>query len=117
AWGTCAGLFSGNYLNYFLITWLPFYLVRTRHFSMDQMAKIGGTAYLLAAVSTALAGWLSDRWIVAGGTPTLVRKTFAGGGVGLSGIFLGLTALSGPRLSVVMLILGVVFLGVTGSNV
>ena len=37
------------YVNYFLITWLPFYLVRERHFSMDNMAKIGGAAYLLGA--------------------------------------------------------------------
>jgi ACS family D-galactonate transporter-like MFS transporter len=83
AWGTCIGLFCANYMNYFLITWLPFYLVRERHFSMNTMAKIGGTAYLLTAALTPLAGWLSDRWIVAGGTPTLVRKTFAGGGIGL----------------------------------
>ncbi len=117
AWGSCAGLFSSNYLNYFLITWLPFYLVRERHFSMDKMATVGGTAYLVAAASTALAGWLSDRWIVAGATPTLVRKTFAGAGVGFAGIFLGLAALSGPRLCVLMLTLGAVFIGVTGSNV
>jgi MFS family permease len=117
AWGTCAGLFSSNYANYFLITWLPFYLVRVQHFSMDKMAKVGGTAYLLASACSALCGWLSDRWIVAGGTPTVVRKTFVGCGVGLAGIFIGLVSLSGPRLCVVMLTLGAVFLGVTGSNV
>jgi ACS family D-galactonate transporter-like MFS transporter len=117
AWGTCAGLFSSNYVNYFLITWLPFYLVRERHFSMDKMAEIGGTAYLLGAACSALAGWLSDRWIVAGGTPTLVRKTFVGCGVGLAGIFIGLVSLSGPGLCVIMLTLGAIFLGVTGSNV
>ena len=41
AWGTFAGLFSYNYLSYFLLTWLPFYLVRERHFSMQNM---GGSA-------------------------------------------------------------------------
>ena len=83
-WGTCLGLFCGNYVNYFLITWLPFYLVRERQFSMDKMAKIGGSAYLLGACASALSGWLSDRWIVSGATPTLVRKTFVGGGSALS---------------------------------
>ena len=117
AWGTCAGLFSSNYVSYFLITWLPFYLVRERHFSMDNMAKIGGTAYLLGAACSALSGWLSDRWIVAGGTPTLVRKTFVGCGVALSGVFIGLVSVSGPQLCVIMLTLGAMFLGVTGSNV
>ena len=44
AWGTCIGLFCSNYLSYFLITWLPFYLVRERGFTLQQMAKIGGGA-------------------------------------------------------------------------
>ena len=117
AWGTCVGLFCSNYMNYFLITWLPFYLVRERQFSMDSMAKIGATAYLLAACAATLAGWLSDRWIVAGGTPTRVRKTFVGWGMAVAGLFVGLSAFSGPRLCVVMLTLGVMFFGVSGSNI
>jgi MFS transporter, ACS family, D-galactonate transporter len=117
AWGTCIGLFCGNYVNYFLITWLPFYLVRERHFSMDKMAKIGGIAYLLAALACTLSGWLADRWIRAGATPSLVRKTFTGGGVGMSGIFLGLAVISGPRLCVGLVILGVIAFGVSASNI
>jgi len=117
AWGTCIGLFCGNYVNYFLITWLPFYLVRERHFSMDKMAKIGGLAYLLASLACTLSGWLSDRWIAAGTTPSLVRKAFTGGGVGLSGIFLGLAVVSGPTLCVALVILGVIAFGVSASNI
>ena len=66
AWGTCVGLFSVNYLSYFLLTWLPFYLVRERHFSMNKMANVAGNAYLAAAVVATFCGWLSDRWIEAG---------------------------------------------------
>jgi MFS transporter, ACS family, D-galactonate transporter len=117
AWGTCVGLFCSNYVNYFLITWLPFYLVREQHFSMDRMAKIGGAAYLLGACFATLSGWLSDRWIMAGATPTRVRKTFTGGGLALAGIFLGLSAVSGPVFNVAILILGVVFFGVCASNI
>jgi MFS family permease len=117
AWGSCVGLFCGNYVNYFLITWLPYYLVRERHFSMNNMAKIAGTAYLLGASYSLLAGWLSDRWIMAGETPTRVRKTFSGGGLALSGIFLGLSAVSGPIVCVVMVVLGVIFWGVYISNI
>jgi ACS family D-galactonate transporter-like MFS transporter len=50
AWGACAGQFCGNYVWYFLLTWLPFYLVRERDFSMGRVAKIGGMVYLVAAV-------------------------------------------------------------------
>jgi MFS family permease len=117
AWGTCFGLFCGNYVNYFLITWLPFYLVRERHFSMDNMAKIGGIAYLLAALACTVSGWLSDRWIAAGATPSVVRKGFTGGGIGMSGIFLGLAVVSGPKVCVAMVTLGVVAFGVSASNI
>ena len=84
AWGTFVGLFSYNYLSYFLLTWLPFYLVRERHFSMQKMGSIGGAAYLILAVSALISGWVSDLWIARGGTPTRVRKTFtAWAGAGL----------------------------------
>jgi MFS family permease len=117
AWGTCIGLFCGNYVNYFLITWLPFYLVRERHFSLDKMAKIGGTAYLLAALACTVAGWLSDRWIAAGASASLARKAFTGGGVGLSGIFLALAVVSGPNLCIALVVLGVVAFGASASNI
>jgi MFS family permease len=116
AWGTCIGLFADNYVSYFLITWLPFYLVRERHFSMDSMAKIGGVAYLLGACFAVLSGWVSDRWIASGASPTLVRKTFTGGGIACSGLLVGLAVVSGPVYCVAALILGVVFFGVCISN-
>ena len=116
AWGTCVGLFCGNYVNYFLITWLPFYLVRERHFSMANMAKVGGVAYLLSACCATLAGWLSDRWIISGATPTRVRKTFTGGGIALAGVFLGSSVLTGSLLCVFLLILGTIFFGISASN-
>jgi MFS family permease len=116
AWGTSIGLFCSNYVNYFLITWLPFYLVRERHFSMDNMARIGGCAYLLGACFSTLSGWLSDRWIMSGASATRVRKTFTGGGLAFSGIFTGLAVAGGPRYCVAALVLGVVFFGVAASN-
>ncbi|MGE5326092.1 MAG: MFS transporter [Deltaproteobacteria bacterium] len=117
AWGTCIGLFCSNYVNYFLITWLPFYLNRERNFSMDQMATIGGVAYLLGAGSSTLAGWFSDRWISMGATPTLARKTMTGGGLALAGITLGLSAMCGRTLSIGIVILGTIFFGICLSNI
>ncbi len=116
AWGTCLGLFCGNYTSYFLLTWLPFFLVRERHFSMSAMAKIGGIAYILASGASALCGWLSDRWIARGATASLSRKTFTGGGMALSGLSLFFAVLVGPKLCVVAIIFGVVFFGALASN-
>jgi MFS family permease len=117
AWGTCVGLFCSNYLSYFLITWLPFYLVRERQFTMDDMAKIGGAMYLMGAVCGMFAGWLSDRWIAAGGTTTRVRKTIAGGGLALGGISLGVAAFCGSALTVALLIVGMIGFGILSSNI
>jgi len=117
AWGTFAALFCVNYLSYFFITWLPFYLVRERHFSMEKMAKITGGAYLSAAVVTTLSGWLSDRWVGAGGTPSRVRKMFTGAGMACASVFLITSVVAGPTASIVMIFLAIVSLGVCMSNV
>jgi len=117
AWGTCLGLFCANYINYFLVTWLPYFLVRERHFSLNEMARIGGIAYLLGAVGSLLSGWLADRWIASGASPSLARKAFTGGGIGLSGIFIGLAVFGGPNFCIAAIILGVGFFGVHASNI
>jgi MFS transporter, ACS family, D-galactonate transporter len=117
AWGTCFGHFGYNYVSYFLLTWLPYYLVRERHLSIVSMAKIGGSAYILAACMAVLSGQLSDRWINAGATPTRVRKTFVAGGMTGAGIFLLCAALSPTPFSVVLLTLGIICQSIGSSNV
>ena len=42
-WGAAIGHFSGNYILYFLISWLPYYLVQERHLAMTMMVGIAGT--------------------------------------------------------------------------
>jgi len=73
-WGACGGHFSVIYLLYFMLTWLPFYLVHERHLSMQSMAKVASAYYLIDALSATTTGWLSDFFIRRGYTPTLVRK-------------------------------------------
>jgi MFS family permease len=116
-WGTCGGLFGANYVLYFEITWLPTYLVHERQLSMGTMAKIGVAGYLCYAAAAVLFGWISDRWIAAGGTPTLVRKTFAGAGAGSAGLLLLGCALAGPTASVILLLLAFAAGGMCGSNI
>ena len=74
-WGVCGGHFSVLYLLYFMLTLLPFYLVRERHLSMQSMVKIAGVYYAIEALSAVTTGWLSDLSIRSGYTPTLVRKS------------------------------------------
>jgi ACS family D-galactonate transporter-like MFS transporter len=88
AWGTFIGQFCYNYCLYLMVTWLPFYLVRGRSFSLAKMTRIGALVFLVSAISATLWGKCADRWISAGQSPTKVRKTvLILGQIGL-GIFL-----------------------------
>jgi MFS family permease len=117
AWGTCICQFSFNYASYFLVTWLPFYLIRERHLSMNQMAKVGGWVYLLFAISSTVFGKLSDWWIAAGGSPTRVRKTLATVGNTGMGIFLAISAVAPDTAFVSMLALAGIFMGISACNI
>jgi MFS transporter, ACS family, D-galactonate transporter len=74
-WGTSAGQFCCNYLFYFMITWLPTYLVIERHLSMGAMAKVAGMYYSVDAASAIATGFLQDFGVRKGLTPTAVRKS------------------------------------------
>jgi ACS family D-galactonate transporter-like MFS transporter len=116
-WGTCAGLFCVNYVSYFLLTWLPFYLVRERHFSMDRMARISGASYLVSAMASAGAGWFSDRLIRKANGPTWIRKGFVALGLTFAGVFLVSCVASLTRIAIVLLWAGCAAYGVCASNV
>jgi MFS transporter, ACS family, D-galactonate transporter len=115
--GTCLGLFCINYCLYFLVTWLPFYLVRERHFSLREMALIGGGVFFTAAASAAVTGKLSDLWIVSGASPTRARKTvLAVAGYGFAIFVAGAVYL--PRTPcIVFLLLAAAAIGGGSSNV
>lgn len=116
AWGTCVGQCSINYYLYFLVTWLPFYLMRGRHLSSHEMANAGGLLFLVSAISSAASGKLSDRWIQAGASPTFVRKGMMAFGHTGIGIFLVLTMLAPDRLLTAALALTGAFLGISICN-
>jgi MFS family permease len=74
-WGASLGQFCQSYAFYFVISWLPLYLVKSRGLSVEQMAKLGGLIYLVYAASSYSVGRLSDLWVRAGASINRVRKT------------------------------------------
>jgi MFS transporter, ACS family, D-galactonate transporter len=116
-WWTSLGLFGSNYFWYFLITWLPPYLQRERHFSMGKMAAVSALSYLAIAISSVASGWISDRWIARGGSPTLVRKTFAGCGLGFSTVLLAVQITQNQRIAMALLLFACVAFGMYSANV
>jgi MFS family permease len=77
-WGASLGHFASNYVYYFILNWLPFYLVKSRGFSIESMAAVTFFAYALNAGSALFMGWLADRWIKAGVSATLIYKSIMG---------------------------------------
>jgi MFS family permease len=117
AWGTFLGHFGGNYMLYCLLTWLPYYLVRERHFSLQRMGRIGALAYLLMACVAVISGAASDQWIAAGRSATFVRKAMIGTGQLIGGVFLAACAMAGPELAVAFLLVASAAFGLNASNV
>jgi MFS transporter, ACS family, D-galactonate transporter len=117
AWFTFFGLFCGNYFWYFLVTWLPAYLVKERHFAASKMAVWGSLAFLAAATACVICGWLSDLWIARGGTPTRVRRTFTGTGLALATIIIPVSFVRDDGTAMAFLLAACVFVGMWTSNV
>ena len=116
AWGTFLGNACYTYSYYFLLTWLPSYLVQVRHLSSEAMGVLGSLPYFAAAAAAVICGWLSDAWIRRGGTATRVRKTFVATGFLLSTVMVGAPLASALRTSIVLLCVGYVAFGILASN-
>ncbi len=115
-WATSLGHFCGNYFWYFVLTWLPFYLVKERGFTMENMAYIGALAYGLTAISTVVTGWLADRAIAAGSTPTRVRKTCTTAGLTVASVIVAVVIIPGSAASMLVLMVACISQGVFASS-
>jgi ACS family D-galactonate transporter-like MFS transporter len=116
AWGTFLGHFGGNYFLYFLLTWLPYYLVHERQFSLARMGKIGALAYLFMAIVGLASGYASDRLINSGRSVTLVRKSMIAGGQAVGGLALAACALVGTDYAIPFLLVAAAAYGFNISN-
>lgn len=73
-WGASLGHFAANYNFYFCLSWLPYYLVKSRDFSMTSMAGLLGSAYLINAIAGLAGGWCCDAWIRSGRSASVIYK-------------------------------------------
>jgi MFS family permease len=95
-WGTGLGHFSSNYTFYFMLSWLPYYLVSERGFSNLEMTRLASSAYLVNAAFAMGGGWAIDRYIRRGGSANFGYKLVMGGThIGAIACMLGMAV--GPR--------------------
>lgn len=73
--GAGLGHFCANYIFYFVLAWLPYYLVESRGYSLTRMATIGGLTYAMHALGAFLTGHIGDKWIERGESPHRVYAT------------------------------------------
>ncbi|HUN73170.1 MAG TPA: MFS transporter [Steroidobacteraceae bacterium] len=74
-WASSLGSFTCYYGYYFVLTWLPLYLVKARGLSVVHMAQVAALVFCMHSLAALSCGWISDRWIKAGGSVSLVRKS------------------------------------------
>ena len=110
-WGAGLGHFSANYSFYFVILWLPLYLVNARGFSVAEMSVVGGVIYVVYAISAQLTGLVSDMWMRAGGSSTRVRKGFTVASHVGAAISLLACALGGTAIAIAGLFLAAICFG------
>jgi MFS family permease len=115
-WGTCGGLMGANYAWYFLLTWLPSYLVGERGFSLKSMGVIGSFPFLIMVVPSLAGGVVADWLVSHGRSPVRVRKSFLAAGLLLTAMLLPLTIVPRIELALAALFAACFTLGVYASN-
>lgn len=73
-WVVGIGHFCTNYGFYFLLTWLPLYLVKERGLSIGDMTVLTTLGFTVQGVMALVMGRASDRWVKAGADEARVRR-------------------------------------------
>lgn len=116
-WGTCVGLFCGNYMWYFYLTWLPYYFERERHYQKNDLAIIASLPFWAVASASMCFGLLADAIIRRGYDPGRVRQIFLCCGlIGCGGFILPAVLAKSDLVSNLLLGLASVSLGAWSSN-
>jgi ACS family D-galactonate transporter-like MFS transporter len=116
-WGTVMGLFGANYTWYLLLTWLPYYFEKDRHYEHSRLAVFSSLPFWGVAASSMLAGLLADAIIRRGKIAARVRQTTVSLGlVGCCAFMLPGVVIRDELVSMTLLIVACICLGGFSSN-
>jgi MFS family permease len=107
-WSMGIAHFCATYPFYFVVTWLPLYLVQSRGFTIQHMTYLATLSFVAQAVSAFLVGWSSDRWTASGRDEAQYRRwtMVAGGVVAAIGIAGLMAARSSEAIALWLIIVG-----------
>ena len=90
-WAVGIGHACGNYGFYFLLAWLPLFLVQQRGLSIAEMTLLATLGYAVQAAAAFALGAFSDRWTRSGRSEAQVRRwMLALGQLVMAGCILGI---------------------------
>ena len=116
-WATAAGGFFLAYPLYFMVTWLPFYLVNEQRLSMRGMVNVAALYYTVDAAAALATGWITDFWIRQGLSASNIRKSAMAVGWTVAAIgFLGCSS-AGPDSYLAWLMVAGVGCGIGNSGI
>ena len=81
-----------------------------------RMAIVGSLAYCVTAISTTITGWLADRAIAAGQTPTRIRKRCTVTGLTLASVVMAVVIIPGSAASMAILMFACLSYGIFTSS-
>jgi MFS family permease len=73
-WGLSLAHVGYGYYFYLMVTWLPTYLVQSRHLSLATAGAYALVPYLTYTLGEPIGGWIADRLVAAGWDEILSRK-------------------------------------------
>jgi len=116
-WSTSFGHFAINYGFYFLLAWLPLYLVQQRGLSIERMTLLATAVYAAQAATALLLGWSCDRQVAAGRDAGAACRLLIIAGISLLGLaIIGIAIAPNDELLILFLLLAGIGTGPCSTN-
>ncbi|HZQ51058.1 MAG TPA: MFS transporter [Bryobacteraceae bacterium] len=115
-WAMCPCVLLFSYYWYFLLTWMPTYLISSRGFSTMGMGRILSTPLFIMAGLNVMSGWVADKLVERVQNVFKIRILFAACGLLGAGAILILDVLPGRGPVLPVLIVSICSFGIASSN-
>ncbi len=105
-----------GYYFYLMVTWLPSYLVKVRHLSLQEAGGYAVVPYLTFTIGEPVGGWLADRLIARGWDEMVSRKLIITIAY-ITSILLIPAAFAETKMSMILLLGAASLVGLSTANI
>ncbi|RUT24885.1 MFS transporter [Asaia sp. W19] len=116
-WGMMIGFFCLNFAIYFFITWFPTFLIKARHFTLEDVRLYGLFPALFAIPFGWIGGAVSDSLLRRGWSATRARKTCLVGGMLVSCVIAFAPLVASSFTALVLMGISYAALAFTAANI